>query len=429
MEPERKIEKRLRAYAKKRRAEAGDSLELHPANRRLLLGEAARRAPGPGESSLFPLILAVFRRRLVFALCVVAITFLGASIFLPGLSLAKKKAQNVEAMSRLKEIGMATRRYAENNKDVLPASLDAVTNESGARVVLVDPGSGKPFVYAGGGKKLDGLQTNAVLAYSAAGQNGRFVLFADGHVEAVTGARFAELTNQKTAELALADKSARERTANAPTAEPVAAAAPVPARLTTGEFGKNGLHDAVSQNFVQAGTASNLQNLFRNTSASAQAAPVLQSFQVQPNGDAISVVDRDGSVYNGSWQLTNATARNEPVPTATPAMPSQAEVQKTQTAGNERPAEQYYFFRVTGTNRTLNQNVVFTGNLLANRGVPQTTSNFLGVAGGAGGARNQIPQKAANTSQQSGLSNFRIVGTAVVDSTNEIEINAVPGAP
>ena len=42
MEPERKIEKLLRAYAKKRRAEAGDSLKLHPANRRILQDEAAR---------------------------------------------------------------------------------------------------------------------------------------------------------------------------------------------------------------------------------------------------------------------------------------------------------------------------------------------------------------------------------------------------
>ena len=177
MEPERKIEKLLRAYAKKRRAEAGDPLKLHPANRRLLLGEAAstlrsgtatedgRRAPaqappeaaprrGPGEGSLFLLLLALFRRRLVFALCVIAIAFLGASMFLPALSSAKKKAQSVSAMSNLRQIGMAARQYAEDNKDVLPASLDELTNELGTGSVLIDPATGKPFVYAGGRKKV-----------------------------------------------------------------------------------------------------------------------------------------------------------------------------------------------------------------------------------------------------------------------------------
>jgi hypothetical protein len=54
-EPERPIEKLLRAAAKKRRDEAGAPLELHPATRRLLQGEAARkfaRAQGASRSLL-----------------------------------------------------------------------------------------------------------------------------------------------------------------------------------------------------------------------------------------------------------------------------------------------------------------------------------------------------------------------------------------
>ena len=82
---------------------------------------------------MFLLLLAVFRRRLVFALCIVAIAFLGASMFLPALSSAKRKAQNLSAMNNLKEIGMATRQFAEDNKDVLPASLDELTNVLGTR--------------------------------------------------------------------------------------------------------------------------------------------------------------------------------------------------------------------------------------------------------------------------------------------------------
>jgi predicted glycosyltransferase len=98
-------------------------------------------------------------------------------------------------------------------------------------------------------------------------------------------------------------------------------------------------------------------------------------------------------------------------------------------AGNQQQAAQNYFFRVAGMNRTLQQNVVFTGNFLANSGAPQTaqTSNsFGGVGGGGGAGGNQLQQAAANASQQSPLVNSRIVGTAVVASTNQIEINAVP---
>ncbi len=529
MEPEQKIEKLLRAYAKKRRAEAGDSLKLHPATRRILLGEAARRAPAPGEGGLFPLLLAVFRRRLVFALCVIAIAFLSVSMFLPALSSAKRRAQSLGAMNNLREIGMAARQFAEDNKDVLPASLDEVTNELGTREVLVDPATGKPFVYTGGGKKLDGLRSNTVLAYSLADKKSHAVLFADGRVETVTGARFAELTNQKSLELALADESARERAAETPppaapvasTApallppgpektkialakeetkagdlevnarstggpvapqpelaeseakkpEPVAMPAPIgatagpsggvgqmtlangsipeksPAAGNAGALAQNRFFDrlgmqtnsippgfAASQNFVQAGV-SGLQNLFKNSAASAQATPVLQSFQVQQNGDAISVVDRDGSIYHGSLQLTNTTVLNEPAPAETFAArvaPPQSQTKGAQSAGNGQQAAQNYFFRVAGTNRTLKQNVVFTGNLQANSGAPQTaqTSNFFGGVGSGGGgggsAGNQLHQAAANVSQQSPLSNSRIVGTAVIASTNQIEINAVP---
>jgi type II secretory pathway pseudopilin PulG len=428
MEPERKIEKLLRAYAKKRRADAGDPLKLHPATRRILQGEAARRTPAPGGGdgdNLFLLLLAVFRRRLVFALCVVAILAIGTALLLPGLSSAKRKAQNLSAVSNLKEIGMATRQYAEDNKDRLPVTLDEVTNALATSKVLIDPATGKPFVYAGAGKKLDGLQSNAVLAYSTAERNDRVVLFTDGRVETVTGARFAEMTNQKSTELALADMSARDRLVKATANAPVAAATPAPALKTTSELEKRKTELAASLSFVQAG-ASNVQNLFRNDSASAQTTPVLQSFAMKQNGNAISIVDRDGSVYNGSIQLVPATADNEPISRESPATPPPAEGKAAQLAINEQQAVQYYFFRVAGTNRTLQQNVVFTGNVLANNAVPQTaqTSNSFGPVGGGGG--NQLQQAVVNQSQQNLLSNSRIVGTVVIDRTNQIEINAVP---
>jgi len=538
MEPERKIEKLLRAYAQKRRGDAGDPLKLHPANRHALQSEAAstlrsgtatgdgRHSAAPeegGKDSLFLLFFAVFRRRLVFALSIVAIAFLGASLLLPSLNSAKHRAQSLGAMSNLREIGVATRQFAEDNKEVLPASLNEVTNVLNSGGILFDPATGKPFVYAGAGKKLDELQSNTVLAYSAGDEKHHAVLFADGRVETVTGARLTELTNQIPVEFALADKAGREQTAEIPAtaapavaatpavtppvlevqklaeskeqlnttasgaparsvseparrqleiakSEPVATPAPIgatslgevestsslngsisgklPALENSGALSQNRFYDrlvaqtnssqlnfAASQNFVQAGV-SGLQNNFKNNVSSAQATPVLQSFQMQQNGNAISVVDRDGSVYLGSARPETVTVRNEPASAdsfATAGALPRAQDKPGQAAENQQSPNQNYFFRVAGMNRTLNQKVVFTGNFVANTVSPQTAqvSNSFGAFGGTGGGGGgagtyQIQPSAANTSQQNLLSNSRIVGTAVIANTNQIEINAVP---
>jgi len=49
-----RIEPILRAFAKKRREQSGAPMELHPATRRLLQGEVARRAAKPAEAQIDP---------------------------------------------------------------------------------------------------------------------------------------------------------------------------------------------------------------------------------------------------------------------------------------------------------------------------------------------------------------------------------------
>jgi hypothetical protein len=377
MEPERKIENLLRAYAKKRRAEAGDALKLHPATRRLLQGEAAstlrsspatedgRRAPRPGKAGTPGFFLAVFRRRLVFALCVVATAFIGVSLFRPAWNPAKKGAQSVSAMNNLRQTGTATNPYAGDNKHVLSASLD-------------------------------------------------------------------ELTNQKSAEFVLAEKVAPETLAKAAPGAPMAVATPPPALEVAGDLEKSNPVGGASQPFAQTGTVSHQQNRYRNVSVAAPTAPVMQSFQVLQNGDAISVVDWDGSVYQGSIQVAAAVEHNGPVPAPGEAVvPLQIQTRTGPTAVSGQPANQYYFFRVAGTNQTLKQNVVFSGNMEAISGAPANTQPMFGsgIGGGGIGAGNQLPQTAANASQQNWRLNSRIVGTVIIDDTNRIEINAVPVAP
>ncbi len=456
MEPERNIEKLLRAYAKKRHAQAGDPLELHPATRRLLQGEIARNTPKPDDEDASLSLWELFRQQWAFLVSFALIVFFAATMFLPALSSAKKKAQTISAMNNLKQIGLAAQMAAGENKGQLPASLDALTNQLGSDQILTDTESGKRFIYIAGGKNLDGLPSNSVLAYSPTDKKGRAVLFADGRVEVINGARFSELTNRGAQELAFAKDSARRQFAEAPkvntVASGIAAATPPSSGQLKAEENRKELKlgdlgiaassgelaakaPAAAHGFLQAG-ASGLQNAFKNTIAPAQAVPVLVNFQVQQNGSAIRVVDADGSVYDGSLLPGSAIAQIEPAPAATPAPPVTAPLQveqaKTIASRDESQTAQNYFFRVTGTNRTLQQNVVFAGNLLA---IANTTTNLQQSFGGNGGlddGRGDVVgqlQSALTHQNQLPWSNSRIAGTAVIAETNHIEINAVPLSP
>jgi hypothetical protein len=384
----------------------------------------------------------LFRQRWALLVGFAVICFFGAALFLPALSKAKFKAQKVTAMSNLKQIGVAAQMVAEDNSGNLPATLDTLTNALGSDQALTDPETGKPFIYIAAGEKLESLSSNSVLAYSSADKKGHAVLFADGRVEVVNGQRLAELTNRGLSQLVAADNSASRQLAEAPAelkdsggnviggmlaAKAPAAAPPalnLPAKLPS-TAGNGFATQTRSVQFV-----SNVaQNTFKNTVALDKAAPVLANFQVQQNGNAIRVVDADGSVYDGSLQPESAVAQNFSVQTAMPA-PSgatvaQNEQQKTIANRDELQTAQNYFFRVTGMNRTLKQNVVFAGNLLAMGSVTTNLQQSLhGSAGISFGGSTQ-----SELTNQLPWSNSRIAGMAVLADTNNIEINAVPQSP
>ena len=143
-------------------------------------------------------------------------------------------------------------------------------------------------------------------------------------------------------------------------------------------------------------------------------------------------MDADGSVYDGSLLPESAVAQISPAPAATPASPVTApeQVERAKTIANrdESQTAQNYFFRVTGTNQTLKQNVVFAGNLLATANATTNLQQSFGGNGGLGGGGGQR-QPALTTQNQLPWSSLRIAGTAVIADTNHIEINAVPLSP
>lgn len=490
MEPERKIEKLLRAFAKKRRTEAGDAFKLHPVTRRRLQDAAARQVSPPSDTGWLLKFLGGLRPGLVMVAGFGVLMFMGAALLLPALSKAKSRAQAASAMGNLKQIGLAARGFAEENQQQLPESLNDIARVIGTNQ-LNDPASGQPFVYVAGGRAVDSLRADSVLAYSPADSPNRAVLFADGRVETVNRKRFSEITNLGLIQLAAADTSARRLAAEIPPAaapvlagneygsakakEPAALAlnsAPSEARsadkletagadrkepvmnsaggIATGtsvperEVKLDGLVTTHNLDFSirnnstnllpgQAGGApplarnfsnNTLQNLFRNAVASTKAIPVLANFQIYENGGTIAVVDEDGSIYNG--QLVAA-------PSAVLNASSAARAAAERDAGlkkNSPAPEQGYFFRVTGTNRTLNQSVVFTGNVFALTNAAQSgAQSTSGFARGGSGGGNFIQQSSAQQTPADVFFDSRIEGTAVINQTNAVEIKALPVAP
>lgn len=398
MEPERKIEKMLRAYAKKRRAQAGDPPALHPAARRLLHGEIARRTPKPVAEEESLSLWEFFRQQWAFLLCFTLVIFFGVAMFLPALSSAKKKAQSASALNNLKQIGLVAQMSAEENHGQLPASLDALTNRLGTDKILTDPQSGQPFIYAVGGENLDALPGNAVLAYSPANnKNNHAVLFADGSVTMVSATRFSGMTNRQLSELALAKKAARnigDLAGNySVTSAPVYA-------------GQLAAHDAVDRDSATnsallgfaAASVLSPATAFQNSLAATNATVLLTHFQVQQNGHALRVVDADGSIYDGMLQ-----PEREDLPAKTGSLASPPGLDRTKLEKGDFHQDglrlvQNYSFRVAGTNQTLNQSVVFTGNLLT---IANATTNAPPLLN-------------------------RITGSVIMAGTNRIEINAVP---
>src|SRR5579871_5200823 len=83
MEPERHIEKLLRAVAKKRREQSGEPFELNPAARQELLREAARRPVKKSGGGFFAQMFSAFGPRLALALSVVVMLAVGVWLVRP----------------------------------------------------------------------------------------------------------------------------------------------------------------------------------------------------------------------------------------------------------------------------------------------------------------------------------------------------------
>jgi hypothetical protein len=484
-EPERPIEKLLRDRAKQRRDEAGPPFALHPADRRILQGEVARKyGPERAESGLRNKL-----RRLwpAFAWGVAVLAVLATGWWLVS-PLARRGQENES---------LAANRYSQSSPSAvvsapLPATpppvavaesaaapapgADGAARASGSSTALLSFASGPRMNIAGGSLQSD--QEKSRRSIDSAGpaiqkdQSG-----ASGGVPARTGAatdsnivRSGPATKQDTANLSslatnspapsiavvpnpaatpappagqvsLAAASAPPMPAVPPGASPIAAKLDSPGTDAIGR----------GQNFARVTP----QPMSKTVPARKAASDiVLASFRVEQSGRELRIIDNDGSVYTGSLQL--ADAQLSPLPearsaTATPAAqpsvlsgaapavaPSTASVSESRrahaiapddtvpVAANKAPM-QNYFFSVAGTNLSLRQNVVFTGSFMTSSNLDVFKQPAAG--GGFGGASDRAVQGKAVEPGLIPLTNSTITGKIQIGRRRAIDIRAVPSAP
>jgi hypothetical protein len=505
MEPERKIEKWLKAYAKKRRTQAGEPFKLHPTTRQLLQSEAARDKPKPEDGDESVSLWEVIRQRWAILLSFAACIFLVGIILLPVTYSAKKKAATLASASGAREIGSAANAPAAASEDKFQASpsekkdLDLAHNglagEESNTVLLADdrkalvnrdteyatnnapsPTVAMTVTPSAAPGLSESIQATPLEVSPAAPATPPAPIVAS---ENFAVAKQSESSTSVT-------NSLKGSYARLPAGPPlVAAAAPsgsfpnsqlakqslgtVPAAAPPAEMPSSEQSAMTSwgQSQLQSepGTVASLkleemQNVFKNSIEPSQASPVLSNFQVQQNGNAIRLVDQDGSFYDGSLELANQTVEKSEDQAALNANTRAVQNAVTVVAGlpsqqitaaqDALQLAQNYFFHVYGTNRTVKQTVSFTGRLTMNF-VPTSnaklsfrlTDNTANTGGGGfggggggggggvtvGGVLDRTKSEATNQMTQLPWSSLRITGTAVINQTNRIQVDAAPVLP
>jgi hypothetical protein len=184
-----------------------------------------------------------------------------------------------------------------------------------------------------------------------------------------------------------------------------AAAPPVAEPSSAGSLG-------MTQQFSQQ---SGIQS-FRNKAQVSQSANVLNTFQVEQQGNEIRVLDADGSTYTGKIEQLAKNAELDSRMTARPDAAKQTRSYAAKAVPKNESAAPQSYFRAMGFNVSLKKTVVFEGNYAAPPAQQpvKTTSNDR------------------QRSEQS-RDRARIVGTARVNGEVPVEVDAVaetsePGA-
>lgn len=464
MNDERPIEKLLRRAAQERSDEAGAPPELHPANRRVLQDEVAKQFPKPTAPPVAaPTFWELLMQRWAYALGVIAVVGILGLMLLPSLSKSKSKSMELAKSAPATDLPAS---YPATTTAAQPEPAPALLADSVAsNVARSGSGGGNLRGYADESRTittppLAPLATSSVRQDSLARREvAPPVTTTENFGATRENESLTTLSRSRTAndgKLASQDSYNRTMTAATP-------ALGVAGRTPTVELGSslvaaskpaevnellstNSLSGSVSdKSWLARGGGEDRQQMMLNSQAFSNVSqeqklekkkdaqfdravpPVLTNFKIEQAGRDVRVVDGDGSVYRGVVDEANTVYRQV-----------SAQQYEKQAAANENkfrfqspkaaaPVQQQaptlYFYQVTGTNRTLNQNVVFSWNFLpTNETAAAAQLNYKEV------------MKEADFSKQTSpfpvlLQNSYINGRVQYGEGREMEVNAVPVKP
>jgi hypothetical protein len=489
-EPERKIEELLRATAKKRREEAG-SFEMHPATRKMLQDEAARTHRAAG-APLGAEKISWFSPRFAFPLAIMAALIIVLVIVLPDssrqqfqLSKNKEELAPISAKGVLLEEKLEEKQSGENEslrrglqmaqspdkdsageshavalgraRSAAPTGESGLRRETGAarpeRRLLRD--SDTPSLAANAPqptsdprqKLADEAElskakpapepkpatTPAAAAPSAATRSTVVVGAEPPGVRAPAPNKNVALAEEL--RKVPAEKSALLQ------AQPAAPIAPTQTTVLALALSPAMPEPATSANYYAAisgaarldFTKVDTRARFRRNFQSPAEPSVLNSFQIERDGNKILIRDADGSVYEGiilSGIVSQQTTLGRSVATL-----SSSEAKKEGAAGGAGVGGEFaapFDFAVSGTNASIKQIVRFTGHFSAAGPAAER----------AGSLRESSPvppdrafavdslrlETNANRNQVAPATGVQIQGKATIGGTNEFPVTALPTA-
>lgn len=280
-----------------------------------------------------------------------------------------------------------------------------------------------------------GIQSRAAKTTSVRSAVGELGAISSGKLEAFKeGATKANALNE---EVILENTVAAAKRAELRGAMVPGASAPFPGGPGQANFAARGAAEKAKKTDADGQGASYLQQNFSQAAAREQQAyrrnlnapgepRVLVNFQLEREGDAVRVVDGDGSVYSGNVvvepgrKITPDARRKEAQ--AEPIKRDELGRDRTTQLGQEQskvPAEAFNF-QVIGTNRSLRQRVSFEGNYQM-PGLPAAELKGAVNKDAAGNQRYFGDAK----QQYAPAPAPRVQGRAVIGN-NRIEVDAVP---
>jgi len=457
LEPQRPIEDLVREHARRRREQTGGAFELHPATRKMLQDEVRKAHPKAQRSEGFLLsLIGRLGPKLSWAVAAGAVAIgLGLLVLLPlnrnqpettaAFSTDQAPVMEMVDVSRLAEtnltlvaqtapprlekrdeaVGGGARQFqqpvnlqfGELTNTTLLALEERKDAPTGAAASLSVANSGKAE------KKPAEVDKNADLSDSLRATE----------PAAVTA---AAAPAQEDAFRRRFQPEALDRLAGAPALKQVDLEAELQkeANSKQTQVAQANLYDNQSSeldlDFAQVPAPVRTKVTAAKDKKSAPAA-VLTTFKLQQTGNNVKVVDHDGSVYTGTVERFSAAPASSSSSLRAAPVENYAVSKAAAPAQNEQNIGGLAF-RVTGTNRSLNQRVIFAGNITGVDDVQaQQQTNALTPAQNSPLGQNSVNNQTVYNQnlarrQLNSVNRAQLTGTAQVGDRTQVQINAVP---